>query len=212
MTYSTFSVWCPETVWQYLDLITAVFLIFKIPTKFLTSLEILFSLQTFFLWNTLCTSLHIPGIPWPAVTVCRDNKPSQRVRVLSVCLHVLSVKPQRKKKKKKWSFEQGFSLIRCVFFLVNHTVSVVRNCIKLQTLLFLHLYSSSILSSPSKLNDPFISWWPTEALRWLCLGMCLCVYLGVCEQLSGHSCMLSSQLCWSCSKIKLWEWCLDWAS
>lgn len=80
------------------------------------------------------------------------------------CLHVLSVKPQG---------EKGFSLICCVFFLVNHTVEGI--CIKLQTLLlFLHLYSSSILSSPSKLNDPFISWWPTEALRWLCLGMCLC--------------------------------------
>lgn len=131
----------------------------------------LLNLLYFILWNSLPSSHFILGFSWTTagkpcncVCVCSES--------VSICVKYQS---SQRESEKRW----GFPLICCVFFLVNHTVSVAGICIKLQTLLFfLHLFFSSILSSPSKLNDPFISWWPTEALRCLCMRACLCVCCG----------------------------------
>lgn len=137
----------------------------------------LLNLLYFILWNSLPSS-HLfwdfheqlqENLVTVCVCVCSES--------VSICVKYQS--SQRESEKRKTELRMRFSShLLCFLFGESHRVCS-RICIKLQTLLFfLHLFFSSILSSPSKLNDPFISWWPTEALRCLCMRACLCVCCG----------------------------------
>lgn len=62
---------------------------------------------------------------------------------------------------------------------------------------------------PFKLNDPFISWWPTKALRSLRMGLCayMCqssVYLErLCERIRSPNYKQISQFCWPHKNTKI---------